>query len=288
MTSKDQTFTSFTPEQAAAYASNRGRAYPSALYSRILEYHTGSRDVFFDVGTGPGKVVFDLLPFFKKGLGCDAGVGMIEQAKKGRRSSRSRGEDKLCHLRRREAVHWFDLPKFYESAAKVLKPGGTLAMWTASSIFVHPSAPSHKELQEIISDLGDNLLGPYHVPGNLLSQGAYDKLQLPWDFSETQGLFEKASFHRRDWDRDGVSSAPPLEDGTPGPFLLGREATLDQFTAALGSASSVIRFREAHPEKAHGEEDPINITTRRLREVMGENEKVNGGPSCHLLLMRRS
>ena len=82
MTSKDQTFTSFTSEQAAAYASNRGRAYHPALYDRILAYHTGSRDVFLDVGTGPGKVVFDLLPFFKKGLGCDAGAGMIEQAKK--------------------------------------------------------------------------------------------------------------------------------------------------------------------------------------------------------------
>ncbi|KXT08235.1 hypothetical protein AC579_81 [Pseudocercospora musae] len=69
MTSKDQAFAPFTPERAAAYASTRGSAYPPALCNRILEYHTGSRDVFLDVGTGPGKLVFDLLPSITKGLG---------------------------------------------------------------------------------------------------------------------------------------------------------------------------------------------------------------------------
>lgn len=27
-------------------------------------------------------------------------------------------------------AHWFDMPKFWAAAAKVLKPGGTVAIWT--------------------------------------------------------------------------------------------------------------------------------------------------------------
>lgn len=82
MASREKTFTSFTAEQAGAYATNRGRAYPKELYARILEYHSGDREVLLDVGTGPGQVVFDLLPCFSRGIGCDAGPEMIEQAKK--------------------------------------------------------------------------------------------------------------------------------------------------------------------------------------------------------------
>lgn len=82
MTSKDVTFTSFTPEQAAAYASARGAWYPRELYNYILNYHSGTRDIVYDVGTGPGQVVFDMLEFFPKGLGCDTSEQMIEEAKK--------------------------------------------------------------------------------------------------------------------------------------------------------------------------------------------------------------
>lgn len=81
MTSKESTFTNFTSGQAAAYASTRGNPYPRPLYEHILQYHSGKHDTVYDVGTGPGQVIFDLLGTFKKGLGCDTGTEMIEQAK---------------------------------------------------------------------------------------------------------------------------------------------------------------------------------------------------------------
>ena len=60
MTPKDKTFVAFTPEQAAAYAADRGGSYPLPIYEAILDYHNGPREVFLDAGTGPGKAVFDL------------------------------------------------------------------------------------------------------------------------------------------------------------------------------------------------------------------------------------
>lgn len=49
---------------------------------------------------------------------------------------------------RKVKAHWFDMDEFYASVAKVLKPGGTLAMFTCSSgyartPFLFISRPHH-------------------------------------------------------------------------------------------------------------------------------------------------
>ena len=83
MTSKESAFASFTPEQAAAYASARCESFPRPIYHQILESHIGAHDARMDVGTGPGKVVFDLLPHFRFEYVCDVSSQTIEEAKKG-------------------------------------------------------------------------------------------------------------------------------------------------------------------------------------------------------------
>jgi len=190
----------------------------------------------------------------------------------------------------KKAAHWLDLPAFYASAAKILKPGGTLAIWTCSSQYVHPSTPKAREIQDALSDLEDGMLAPFQTPGNALSRNAYRNLALPWDLASTKDLFEQSSLERKDWDLNGVPSAPPLADGSPGPFLFdsGKPSTVQQFVDAVGSASMVIRWREANSQKAHTEEDPVSITSRRLRALVGDNGILSTSPSLSLLLMRRS
>ena len=308
MATKDRTFVNFTAEQAAQYASVRGTSYPPELYQAIFDYHDGERNLLLDVGTGPGKVVFDLMPHFKHGLGCDASVQMIEQAKKdaSRRdiSEKTRfvvcaGEDCVKALPEGEqgtfdvvtvamAAHWMDMPGFYASAAKALRPGGTLAIWTCSSIFCHPSTPNAVAVQEALSDLEDGLLHDYHTPSNHLSRNAYMELPLPWTMDDPNPGFSESSFIRRDWDRGGVPSAPPLADGSPGPFLTQKEASLEEFEMAVGSGSSVIRWRKANPEKAYTEEDIVQLTIRRVHERSGGRESFFLSASFSLLLMRKT
>lgn len=38
------------------------------------------------------------------------------------------------------AFHWFDAPRFYAEAARILKPGGTLAIWSYGTVFIRSSA----------------------------------------------------------------------------------------------------------------------------------------------------
>lgn len=189
-----------------------------------------------------------------------------------------------------KAAHWFDLPAFYASVGKILRPGGTLAVWTCSSQYVHPSTPNYREIQDVLFNLEDGMLAPFRTQGNTLSQNAYKDLVLPWSFGSIQHLFEQSSLVRKDWDLDGVPSASLLADGSPGPFIVDDEnpKTVQNFIDAVGSASMVIRWRDANPQAAHTENDPVHITAKALRSLVGENDVLRMSPSLTLLLMRRS
>ncbi|KAK5716468.1 hypothetical protein LTR15_009359 [Elasticomyces elasticus] len=304
MAGQEATFQTFTAEQAANYAIGRANSYPDVLYQTIVEYHQGPRDAFLDFGTGPGLVVWDLLKYFKSAFGCDAGPGMIEHAKKDAEkygvtdrttfivtnaedcASAVSGSVDLVTVG--TAAHWFDLPAFYQSAAKALRPGGTLAMWIPSSSYVHPTVPHAKEIQAAMFELQGDVLQPYHQKGTKYAMTGYDNLPLPWDDGNGQALFDKTTFKRMLWDREGIPTAPPLADGTPGPYLLGREITFKQAEMALATSSSVIRWREAHPDRVGTEEDPVTSMINHVRAIVGDEvDRITVAPSCTLLLLRR-
>ncbi|KAI7214126.1 hypothetical protein KC333_g6185 [Hortaea werneckii] len=327
--STDTTFRNFTAQQAAAYATGRGGSYPQPLYETILNFHQGKRDLCMDVGTGPGKAVWDLLPYFSHCIGSDASEQMIQRAKQealsrnvSHRTTFLTVEAEHCgdHALLQHAgfepnsidlitvamaAHWFHFPAFYLSAARALRPGGTLAIWTTSSYFCHPSVPGYRDIQTLLHTLEDELLGPYMTPGNRLARGCYDRLPLPWtpvppSAATTDGgedaqnpspaalFFDHAAFERKHWDRDGVPSAPALSDGSPGPFLLGREVDLQGGLKGFDSSGPVIRWRESNPEKAHSDQDPIRVIADRLMQVVGEQTKLVVAPSCTVLLFRRT
>ncbi|KAI6978426.1 UNC-50 family protein [Hortaea werneckii] len=323
--STDTTFRNFTAQQAAEYAFGRGGSYPELLYETILDFHQGKRDLCMDVGTGPGKVVWDLLNYFSHCIGSDAGEQMIEHAKQEALSrhvahrttflpveAEHCGDPALLHRAGFEpntidlvtvatAAHWFRFPAFYLSAAQALRPGGTLAIWTTSSYFCHPSVPRHREIQSLLHTLEDEMLGPYMTPGNRLARQCYDHLPLPWTplppSAATDGgvaenpsaaFFDETAFERKHWDRDGGPSAPPLSDGSPAPYLLGREVDLHVDVKGFSSSGPVIRWREANPEKANTDQDPIRVIAQRLKQVVGEQTDLVLAPSCTLLLFRRT
>ncbi|KAF7298237.1 Methyltransf-25 domain-containing protein [Mycena chlorophos] len=276
-----------TGEQAAAYASGRGSSYPAEVYDAILAYHQGERKLLLDVGCGPGKVVFDLLPFFEQAVGTDSSAGMIQQATNDSKASNARfavckGENcgdevepgSVSLLTVAMAAHWLDMRQFYASALKALQPGGTLAIWTCSSFYCNPATPNAIAVQEILSDLEDNKLGPYMLPGNMISRNAYETLEMPWDLGVG---FKEDAFVRKDWDRDGIPS-----NGIK--FISESETTLDQLEKGFGSASAVVRWRAA-PEN-EGKPDVVSSTFEQLRAVLGDNAVIPAAPSVSLLLFR--
>lgn len=123
-------------------------------------------------------------------------------------------------------------------------------------------------------------LAPYELPGNRLARDSYDHLLLPWNCIPPIDGFPESGLTRLEWDRDGKLSDPDH-------FFLGDQVvTIEKMEARLGTASMVIRWREAHPRLAGTEEDVVARMAREMREILGREELIIG-QSCVLLLFKK-
>jgi SAM-dependent methyltransferase len=156
------------------------------------------------------------------------------------------------------AAHWFDMAGFWPSAARVLKPGGSVALWTSGTVTAHPSMPNAAAIQEAMDQCLMRDLEPFTVPGNLVARDSYRTLQLPWSLENPVTEFDEQTFYRKDWDL-----AEPFHDGEPG-------VDLDTFERMMGSSSAVVRWRQAHPDKVDTEGDLITMLRRQIARLLHE------------------
>lgn len=144
----ETTFKNYDSKDAAAYAKYRP-PYNPKLIDLAIDIHNSSGGLLgtvLDVGCGPALSTRQLCTHFEHVIGVDASPSMVEQAKQVSCLS-STGEAAsfiLCDsedidnilapesvdlITVATAAHWFDMPRFYAAAAKVLKPNGSIAMW---------------------------------------------------------------------------------------------------------------------------------------------------------------
>ena len=177
-------------------------------------------------------------------------------------------------------AHWFDMPAFWASASRILKSGGTVALWSFSSVYPHPSMPEGARLKGIMDRIEKEDLAPFEAEGNRICRNHYDDLVLPWQCDPPVEVFSQERFLRKDWDRDG------LTEGAQDFFSPSHDVPIDAMSARLGTASMVIRWREAYPELAHTKDDVVAKGMRELREVSGRS-KLDFGSSGVLLLFKK-
>jgi SAM-dependent methyltransferase len=169
----EKTFRSYNHEQGKAYAEIRLDYHPN-LYEAVINNHTstgGQPDTLLDIGCGPGTAVQTLAPRFVHAIGLDPSEGMITAAlslggvtstsepvrfevstaeELGENLSPPIQDSSVDLITAANAAHWFDMSRFWLSAARVLKPGGSVALWTSGDIRVHPSMPNSAAIQAAI------------------------------------------------------------------------------------------------------------------------------------------
>lgn len=177
------------------------------------------------------------------------------------------------------------MTQFWTKAAKVVKPGGTVAIWTCSSLYAHPDTPNYKAVQAALDRLEKQALAPHETPFNKLSREHYDHLPLPWDLDPPVTAFPKELYKREEWDRDGVLSSKTKKDffGNKGELT-----SLEDLEKSLDTVSMVTRWRNAHPEAVGTEKDVVKQTMRELKTALGGQSGFVTGTATTLLLFTKA
>ncbi len=177
------TFKDHFSKQAADYAKFRPR-YPQKLFE-YLGSIAPNRGLAWDCGTGNGQAAVGLATVFDRVSATDASEKQIANAQSHERVeyrvTRAEKSDlesaSIDLIMVAQALHWFDLDRFYAEARRVLKPKGVLAASAYNLLHVEPA------IDEVINRYYYEVVGPFWPPERVLIE-KFEELPLP--FSEIQ------------------------------------------------------------------------------------------------------
>ena len=295
----ESTFRSYGKDESKRYAQLR-LAYHPSVYESIVAQHTangGKLDSLLDVGCGPGLATRDLAAYFDNATGIDAGESMIEVAQNmDIKTSTSEPvafkltsaeemvgieDNSIDVITAANAAHWFDMPAFWKRAAQVLRPGGSVALWTSGEMVAHSDTPNYVKINEAFKRWQKDYLEAHYQTGNFLVRDQYRSLVMPWDAMPSVEPFDRTSLSRKEWALD-----EPFHNGQDGPF------SLDLFEKMFATSSPVIRWRQAHPEALGTEEDVVRVMKNELAQLLRDAGVPDGkavlkGASPGIMLMVR-
>ncbi|KAL8142967.1 hypothetical protein V2J09_015999 [Rumex salicifolius] len=245
-------------KQAQEYADNRP-TYPPDLF-RFIASKTPKHHVVWDVGTGSGQAMIPLAEIYKSAIGTDTSEKQLEHAPKlaNVRYLKTPPETTTEYLQENvahestvdlvtiaQAIHWFDLPKFYSQVRWILKkPDGVIAAWcyttpevnaAVDGVFQHfynvCSGPFWEEQRKLVDDKYMSIEFPFEAVEGVEGTG-------PVEFTAEKAMsLEKYLSYIRSWSAYNTAKERGVE-------LLGEDVVAN-FKAAWdedGGGVKIVRF----------------------------------------------
>jgi ubiquinone/menaquinone biosynthesis C-methylase UbiE len=156
--------------------------YPPELFDYLAALVPPSSTVW-DCAAGNGQASVDLAQRFSKVIATDASAEQIAAATPhpgveyrvavAEQSGLADGSVGLVTVA--QALHWFDLTKFYAEARRVLTKGGVLAVCAYGVDEVEGKA-----VNELAQDYYSNVVGPYWPPERKIVEEGYRTIPFPF------------------------------------------------------------------------------------------------------------
>ncbi|KAI4378823.1 hypothetical protein MLD38_016252 [Melastoma candidum] len=176
-------------KQAGTYLEARP-TYPSEWYSMFASL-TPQHSLAWDVGTGNGQAAIGVAEHYQQVIATDISEAQLSYAMPHPRvryvhTPTTMTDDEMVVLLGGEgsvdlitvatAAHWFDLPKFYALAKRVLrKPGGVIAVWGYNRMEVNP------EFEKVEARLHKAVTEFWHPDSRRLIMEGYRTIPFPFE-----------------------------------------------------------------------------------------------------------
>jgi SAM-dependent methyltransferase len=173
---------------AAEYAASR-LMYPPELFEWLASLLTHQRTAW-DAATGNGQAAVGVARYFKRVIATDRSADQIRHAMRHPRieyrvapaeeSGLPAGSMDLVVIA--AAIHWLDLPRFYDEVRRVIRAGGVLAAWTYHVAHVGPP------LDKVLGPFYQDVVRPHFAHGARMVDARYEGLSLPGTPLKTPSL----------------------------------------------------------------------------------------------------
>lgn len=176
-------------QQAPAYASHRP-SYPEELFD-YLDTRVPRHTLAWDCAAGSGQATIPLARRFGRVIATDISPAMLRHAPRlpgveyrvAPAEASGLGDACADLVTVAQALHWLDPGAFYTEAARVLVPGGVLAVWTYGE-----QRLDEPELDLAVRKFYTEVVGPYWPAERRHVEAGYRTLSFPFPEIEPPAL----------------------------------------------------------------------------------------------------
>ncbi len=155
--------------------------YPPELFT-FLASVAPARDLVWDCGTGNGQAAVILAEHFKRVFATDASAEQVKNATPHPNVEYAVAPAEQCPLASysadlvtvAQALHWFDIDRFFVEVSRVCKPGGVVAVWSYDLHSVNA------DVDPVLDRLQSEFVGPYWPPERALVDTGYRTIPFPF------------------------------------------------------------------------------------------------------------
>jgi SAM-dependent methyltransferase len=165
---------------AATYARYRP-GYPTALFERLAQTAQVC-ELAWDCGCGNGQSAVALAQHFNRVIASDGSERQIAHACRHERvhyrvalaEASGIPPCSVDLITVSQALHWFDLPRFYSEVKRVLRSGGVIAAWCYDSTIIAPT------IDPLLARYGRTTVGRFWSPSVRLTRDHYRGIPFPF------------------------------------------------------------------------------------------------------------